>query len=171
MRSYEEIVKGYQKRQRDTLIDSLAASLNYMDEICVEAGILDETGILDDLLGGACAALPFAIIAITEQAKVLLGRKPAHTGLKDAAFRMAKSGAAMGVGAYVLGTAGVYAAIPLTIGVRAMFDRYRLKMLTGQRVKMRTQRLREMHSAMVPPIVIHEQPLLTEGTPALPGRE
>lgn len=171
MRSYGEIVKGYQKRRRDTLIDSLAASLNYMDEICVEAGILDKAGILDDLLGGACAALPFVLIAVTEQTKVLLGRKPVSTGLKDAAFRMAKSGAAMGVGACVLGTAGVFAAIPLTMGVRALFDRYRLKMLTGRRVKMRTQRLREMHSAMVPPIVIREQPLLTEGTRALPGRE
>lgn len=164
MRSYDEIVKSYQKRQRDTLIDSLATSLTYMDEVCIEVGILDEAGILDDLLGGACAALPFVLIAVTEQAKVLLGRKPAQTGLKDATFRMVKSGVAMGVGACVAGTAGILAAIPFTIGVRALFDRYRLKMLTGRRVMMRTQRLREMHTSMVPPIIIHEQPLLTEGT-------
>jgi len=171
MRSYDEIMKGYQKRQRDTLIDSLAASLTYMDEICVESGILDETGILDDLLGGACAALPFVLIAVTEQAKVLLGRKPAQTGLKDAAFRMIKSGAAMGVGACVAGTAGILAAIPITIGVRALFDQYRVKMLTGRRVIMRTQRLREMHTAMVPPIAIRKQLLLTEGNQVLPDKE
>ncbi len=171
MRSYDEIVKNYQKRQRDTLVDSLAVSLNYVDEICVEAGILDKAGILDDLLNGACAALPFVLIAVTEQFKVMLKRKPAQTGLKDAAFRMVKTGAAMGVGACVAGTAGIFAAIPASVGVRALFDRYRLKMLAGRRIAMRTQRLREMRAVMVPPIVIHEQPLLTEGTPSLPGRE
>lgn len=170
MRSYDEIVKNYQKRRRDTLIDSLAVSLNYVDEICVEAGILQEAGILDDLLGGACAALPFVLIAVTEQAKVFLGRKPAQTGLKDAAFRMLKSGTAMGVGALMAGTAGIFAAIPFSMGVRALFDRYRLKSLTGRRVAMRTQRLRELHSAMIPPIVILDQPLLTEGTKNLPER-
>jgi hypothetical protein len=171
MRSYDEIVRDYQKRQRDTLIDSLAVSLNYMDEICVEAGVLDQAGILDDLLNGAFTALPFVLIAVTEQFKVILKRKPAQTGLKDAAFRMVKTGAAMGVGAFVAGAAGIFAAIPVSVGVRALFDRYRLKMLTGRRVMVRTQRLHEMHTAMVPPIVIHEQPLLTEGTPSLPGRE
>jgi hypothetical protein len=171
MRSYDEIVKDYQKRRRDTLIDSLAVSLNYMDEVCVEAGILHEAGILDDLLNGACAALPFVLIAVTEQLKVIRKRKPAQTGLKDAAFRMAKTGAAMGIGACVAGAAGIFAAIPASVGVRALFDRYRLKMLTGRRVVMRTQRLREMQTAMVPPIVIHEQPLLTEGILHLPGRE
>lgn len=171
MRSYDEIAKDYKKRQRDTLIDSLAVSLNYMDEVCVEAGILDQAGILDDLLNGACAALPFVLIAVTEQLKVILKRKPAQTGLKDAAFRMVKTGAAMGVGACVAGAAGIFAAIPASVGVRALFDRYRLKMLTGRRVMLRTQRLKEMRTAMVPPIVIHEQPLLTEGTLNLPGRE
>ena len=77
----------------------------------------------------------------------------------------------MGIGACVAGAAGIFAAIPASVGVRALFDRYRLKMLTGRRVMVRTQRLREIHTAMVPPIVIHEQPLLTEGTPGLPDRE
>ena len=171
MRSYDEIAKEYQKRQRDTLIDSLAVSLNYMDEVCVEAGILDQAGILDDLLNGACAALPFVLIAVTEQLKVVLKRKPVKTGLKDAAFRMAKTGAAMGIGACVAGAAGIFAAIPASVGVRALFDRYRLKMLTGRRVMLRTQRLKEMRTVMAPPIIIHEQPLLTEGSLGLPDRE
>lgn len=171
MRSYEEIAKGYQKRQKDTLIDSLAASLTYADEVCIHAGVLQETGILDDLIGATCAALPFVVIAVTEQAKVLLGRKPMKTGMRDAAFRMAKSGAAMGVGAVVAGTAGFAAAIPVTIGVRAACDRVRMKLLTSQRVALRTQRMREMQSMITPPIVIYEQPLLNEGIKALADEE
>ena len=138
-----------------------------MDEICVEAGLLDQAGILDDLLNGACAALPFVLIAVTEQYKVILGRKPAKTGLVDAAFRMAKSGAAMGVSAIVAGTAGFAAAIPVSIGVRAAFDHFRMKSFTGKRVLMRTQRMRQMQATITPPIVIHEQPLLTSGARSL----
>ncbi len=171
MRSYEEIKKGYQKRQRDTLIDSLATGLNYVDEICVEAGILDKAGILDDLLGGAFTALPFVLIAVTEQCKVILGRKPAKTGLVDAAFRMAKTGTAMGIGAVVAGSAGFAAAIPVSIGVRAAFDRYRMKVFTGKRVLMRTQRMRQMQGNMAPPIVLREQPLLMGGTQTLPPQQ
>ena len=77
--------------------------------------------------------------------KVLLGRKPGKTGLKDGAFRMVKSGAAMGVGAAVTGIAGFWAAIPVTMGVRAMFDRYRSKTLTGRRVQGRIERLKELN--------------------------
>ena len=172
MRSYREIVKEYQKKRRDTLVDALATSLTYVDEICVDAGVLHDTGILDELLNGAFGALPFVLIAVTEQAKVLLGRKPAKTGMKDAAYRMAKSGAAMGVGALVAGAAGVLAAVPVTVGVRAMFDRYKLRILTGRRVQMRTKRLENLRTAMVPPIVISGQPLLAQGQGALPpGRE
>ena len=85
------------------------------------------------------------IISATEGTKVLLGKKPGVTGLKDGAFRMVKSGAAMGVGAAVTGLAGFWAAIPITMGVRAMFDRYRSKALTGRRVQGRIQRLQELN--------------------------
>ena len=31
MKKYEEIVREYRKRQRDTVVDTLAAGLTYMD--------------------------------------------------------------------------------------------------------------------------------------------
>ena len=58
---------------------------------------------------------------------------------------MVKSGAALGVGAAVTGLTGFWAAIPVTMGVRALFDRYRSKALTGRRVQGRIQRLQELN--------------------------
>ena len=122
MKTYEEIVAEYRKRQRDTVVDTLATGLTYMDEIAVDA-----------------------IITVSEGAKIILKKKPGKTGVKDGAFRMVKTGAAMGVGAAVMGTAGFWAAIPVTMGVRALFDRYRSKALTGHRVQSRISRLRELN--------------------------
>ena len=53
--------------------------------------------------------------------------------------------AAMGVGAAVTGLTGFWAAIPVTMGVRALFDRYRSKTLTGKRVEGRIKRLQELN--------------------------
>ena len=145
MKTYEELVKEYRKRQHDTVVDTIATGLTYVDEIAVDTGILEETGILTELTQSVSGILPFVIISATEGTKVLLGRKPGKTGLKDGAFRMVKSGAAMGVGAAVTGSAGFWAAIPVTMGVRAMFDRYRSKTLTGRRVQGRIERLKELN--------------------------
>ena len=145
MKTYEELVKEYRKRQHDTVVDTIATGLTYVDEIAVDTGILEETGILTELTQSVSGILPFVIISATEGTKVLLGRKPGKTGLKDGAFRMVKSGAAMGVGAAVTGIAGFWAAIPVTRGVRAMFDRYRSKTLTGRRVQGRIERLKELN--------------------------
>ena len=145
MKTYEELVKEYKKRQHDTVVDTIATGLTYVDEIAVDTGIVEETGILTELTQSVTGFLPFAIISATEGTKVLLGKKPGMTGLKDGAFRMAKSGAAMGVGAAVSGLTGFWAAIPVTMGVRALFDRYRSKALTGRRVQGRIQRLQELN--------------------------
>lgn len=145
MKTYEELVKEYRKRQHDTVVDTIATGLTYVDEIAVDTGILEETGILTELTQSVSGILPFVIISATEGTKVLLGRKPGKTGLKDGAFRMVKSGAAMSVGAAVTGIAGFWAAIPVTMGVRAMFDRYRSKTLTGRRVQGRIERLKELN--------------------------
>ena len=145
MKTYEELVKEYRKRQHDTVVDTIASGLTYVDEIAVDTGILEETGILTELTQSVTGILPFAIISVTEGTKVLLGKKPGMTGLKDGAFRMAKSGAAMGIGAAVSGITGLWAAIPVTMGVRAMFDRYKSKSLTGHRVQGRIQRLQELN--------------------------
>ena len=44
--------------------------------------------------------------------------------------------------------AGFWAALPVTMGVRAMFDRYRSKALTNHRVQGRIDRLRELRELM-----------------------
>ncbi|MCR4877254.1 MAG: hypothetical protein K5922_08780 [Clostridiales bacterium] len=145
MKTYEELVREYRKRQRDTVVDTIATGLTYMDEIAVDTGLLEETGILTELMENVAGVLPFAIITVSEGSKILMKKKPGKTGVKDGAFRMVKTGAAMGVGAAVMGTAGFWAAIPVTMGVRALFDRYRSKTLTGHRVQSRIERLRELN--------------------------
>ena len=45
MKTYEELIREYRKRQRDTVVDTLAAGLTYMDEIAVDTGLLEETGL------------------------------------------------------------------------------------------------------------------------------
>ena len=145
MKTYEEIVREYRKRQHDTVVDTIATGLTYMDEIAVDTGLLEETGLLTELTESVSGLLPFMIISVTEGTKVLLRKKPGKTGLKDGAFRMVKTGAAMGVGAAVTGVTGFWAAIPVTMGVRALFDRYRSRTLTGRRIQGRIKRLQELN--------------------------
>ncbi len=145
MKNYQEMLAAYRKRQRNTVVDAIATGLTFMDEIAVESGLLEETGLLAELTESVCGALPFAIIAVQEGSKVILGLKPAANGVQDSAFRMAKTGAALGVGGAVAAGAGFWAAIPVTMGVRALFDRYRSKALTGARVQGRINRLKELN--------------------------
>ena len=171
MKTYEELVKEYRKRQHDTVVDTIATGLTYVDEIAVDAGLLEETGLLTELTESVTGFLPFMIISASEGSKVLLGKKPGITGLKDGAFRMVKTGAAMGVGAAVTTVTGFWAAIPVTMGVRALFDRYRSKALTGRRVQGRIQRLQELNrfirrentEAEETMPVLHGEVLQTEG--------
>lgn len=148
MKKYQEMLAAYRKRQRNTVVDAIAMGLTFMDEIAVESGLLEETGLLAELTESVCGALPFAIIAVQEGSKVILGLKPAANGVQDSAFRMAKTGAALGVGGAVAAGAGFWAAIPVTMGVRALFDRYRSKALTGARVQGRINRLKELNNQL-----------------------
>ena len=148
MKNYQEMLAAYRKRQRNTVVDAIATGLTFMDEIAVESGLLEETGLLAELTESVCGALPFAIIAVQEGSKVVLGLKPAANGVQDSAFRMAKTGAALGVGGAVAAGAGFWAAIPVTMGVRALFDRYRSKAMTGARVQGRINRLRELNAQL-----------------------
>lgn len=148
MKTYQEMLENYRKRQRNTVVDAIATGLTYVDEIAVEAGLLSETGLLDELTGSVCGALPFAIIAVQEGTKVILGLKPAANGVQDSAYRMVKTGAALGVGTAVAASAGFWAAIPVTMGVRALFDRYRSKALTSVRVQGRITRLQELNAQL-----------------------
>ncbi|MBQ7848569.1 MAG: hypothetical protein IJ343_02450 [Clostridia bacterium] len=145
MKTYQEILAEYRRRQQETLVDALAAGIACMDEIAVESGLLEETGLLPILTDAAGGVLPFVIIAVQEGTKVILGLKPAANGLNDGAFRMVKTGAALGVGSAVAAGAGAWAALPVTMGVRALFDRYKSHALTDMRVQGRIARLQELN--------------------------
>lgn len=148
MKTYAEMLQEYRKRQHDTVVDTIAAGLTFMDEIVIDAGLLEEVGLMTELTSSVCSALPFVIIAVTEGTKVLLGRKPAATSVRDSAYRMVKTGAALGIGGAVAASAGFWAAIPVTMGVRTLFDRYRSRALTGMRVQERIERLRELNALL-----------------------
>ena len=77
MKKYEELVREYRKRQHDTVVDTIATGLTYVDEIAVDTGLLEETGILTELTQSVSGLLPFVIISATEGTKVLLKKKPA----------------------------------------------------------------------------------------------
>jgi len=150
--AYQDLVKKYAKRKKDTLMDSVTAGLSYADNLAVDLGLLDESGMID----AVSAAAPFAIIAVTEQMKVIMGRKTGKAGFSDAVQRMVKTGAAMGVGALASLAGGPAAAVPAAIGTRALLSHYKSKSLLGVRVQERTSRLRalrqqrENHPAAVP---------------------
>ena len=149
MPAFEELVKKYRKRRKEHLIDSVTAGLSYADSVAVQLGVMEESGILDTLT----AAAPFAIIAITEQMQVILGKKTGKAGWSDAVQRMVKTGAAMGVGAVAALAAGPIAAVPAAMGTRAALEKYRSKSLLGLRVQERTRRLqalRERRTASMP---------------------
>lgn len=146
--TYKELVAAYQKRQRDTVVDAVAMGLTYLDEIAVETGLLEEAGILPEVADSVTGALPFVVIAVTEGSKVIFGKKSVKRGMKDGATRMVKTGVAVGVGAAVTTLAGFWAAIPATMGVRALFDRYRSKALAGRRVQGRITRLQEIQAGL-----------------------
>ena len=146
MASYDELIRKYRKRRRDTLVDTVTTGLSYADNVAVEIGALEDSGVLTDALETASAVLPFAVIAVTEQMKVILGKKDGRTGFSDAVFRMAKTGAALTVGTVAAAAGGLAAAVPAAVGTRALIDRYKSRALTAVRVSMRTERLRSLRA-------------------------
>lgn len=144
MANYQELVQKYQKRQKETLLDSVAAGLSYADEVAVDLGLLDDSGVLNDALETVGTALPFALIAVTEQCKVILGKTDQRTATENTVYRMAKTGAAMGAGALAFAAGGPAAAIPAAVGVRVLLDQYKSKALLGARVHNRIHRLQAL---------------------------
>ena len=140
MAAYQELVDRYAKRRKENLVDTLTAGLSYADNVAVDLGLMEESGLLDTLT----AAAPFAVIAVTEQMRVILGRKTGRAGFSDAVQRMLKTGAAMGVGALAAAAAGPVAAVPAAMGTRALLSKYRSKSLLKARVQERTARLQSL---------------------------
>lgn len=138
MATYAELVNKYAKRRKENLIDTVTAGLSYADNVAVDLGLLEDNALVDTL----ASAAPFAIIAVTEQLRVIMGKKTGKAGFNDAAQRMLKTGAAMGVGALAAAvTAAPVAAIPAAMGTRALLAKYKSKSLLTLRVKERTGRL------------------------------
>jgi len=165
MPSYQELVARYSKRKKDTLVDSLTAGLSYADNVAVDLGLLDESGVLD----AVSAAAPFALIAVTEQMKVILGRKTGKAGFSDAVQRMLKTGAAMGVGALAAAAAGPAAAVPAAVGTRVLLARYKSKTLLSVRVQERTSRLRALRMRREETVYDPLRPALPAGAEYLSG--
>ncbi len=142
MADFKELAEKYRKRQSATLADSIAAGLSLADEVSVDLGLISDNSLLD----AASFGLPLMMIAFTEGGKVLMGKKTPTAGLQDSAFRLAKTGVAMGAGAAVAGLgAGALPAVPVAMGLRALMDRYRSKAMTGLRVRRRIERLRALN--------------------------
>lgn len=149
MPAYRELVEKYQKRRRDTLMDSVAAGLSYADNVAVDLGLMEDCGALDTLT----AAAPFALIAVTEGMQVILGKKTGKAGGSDAVQRMLKTGAAMGVGALAAAAGGAVAAVPAAMGTRALLKHYQSSAMLNLRVKDRIGRmkaLRERREKRIP---------------------
>ena len=159
MPEYQELVKKYTKRKKDTLMDTVATGLSYADNVAVDLGLLEDIGMLETLT----AAAPFAVIAVTEQMKVIMGRKTGKAGFSDAVQRMMKTGAAMGVGALAGLAAGPIAAVPAAMGTRMFLSHYKSRSLLGMRVIERTERLRALRQQR------ESQQAEPLGRPALPA--
>ena len=148
MPSFKEMVEKYKKRRLDTVVDAVTTGLSLADNVTVDLGLLEDTGVATEIAETVSNVLPFAVIAVTEQCKVLLGKKTGAAGAGDAAYRMVKTGAAMGVGAAVTAAgAGAVVALPAAVSARVIMDRYRGYALMGHRVSLRTQRLKALNTA------------------------
>ena len=69
MKTYEQLVEEYRKRRHDTVVDTIATGLTYVDEIAVDTGLLEETGLLTELTESVTGFLPFVIISASEGSK------------------------------------------------------------------------------------------------------
>ena len=141
MPSFKEMVEKYKKRRHDTVVDAVTTGLSLADNVTVDLGLLEDTGVATEIAETVSNVLPFAVIAVTEQCKVLLGKKTGAAGAGDAAYRMVKTGAAMGVGAAVTAAgAGAVVALPAAVSARVIMDRYRGYALMGHRVPSASRR-------------------------------
>ena len=144
MADFRELVEKYKKRSRDKLVDTVALGLSCAESVTEDVGLLTDNGLLRDALSSAGSVLPFAVIAVTEEMKVVLGKKDQISMLKDSAYRMAKTGAALTIGAAAATVAGPIGAMGAAMGTHAFLDRYKSRGLTAVRLKDRVDRLKSL---------------------------
>ena len=157
MPDFQTLVQKYERRRRDTVVDAVTTGLAYADNVAVDLGLMEDSGVLD----AVTVAAPFAVIAVTEQLQVILGRKTGKAGLSDGVQRMLKTGAAMGAGA--LAAAGAVAAVPAAMGTRILLKHYQSKSLLGLRVQDRIARLRALEERRTVPLNDAQLPALPPG--------
>lgn len=160
MADFAALVEKYKSRKKDTLIDSVTAGLSYADHIAVDLGLIDDAGVLETIT----TAAPFAVIAVTEEMQVIMGKKTAKAGFSDGLQRMIKTGAAMGIGAVAASLAGPVAAVPAAVGTRMLIKNYQNKALLSLRVKDRLERLRALRRRQESKAFLYEN-----ARPLLPG--
>ena len=52
MPSFKELVQRYKKRRHDTVVDAVTTGLSMADNVTVDMGLLEDTGVLKTLLSG-----------------------------------------------------------------------------------------------------------------------
>ena len=157
MPAYQELVEKYKKRRRTDVVDAVTAGPSLADNVAVDLGVLEDTGLAGEMAETVAGVLPFAVIAVTEQCNVLLGKKTAAAGAGDMTYRMLKTGAAMGAGAAAMAAgASAMAALPVAVATRLILDKYRSRNLTGYRVSQRSKRLKALIEERQARVVVEE---------------
>lgn len=163
MADFKTLVEKYRVREKSALIDSITAGLSFADEISIDLGLLEDSGLAAELLDTVSMGLPFAIIALTEGGKVLMKKKTPEAGLQDASFRVLKTGAAVGAGAAMAAVGVSGAALPVALGTRLVIEKVRSNALTGHRVRQRIKRVRDIRLQRNKGLTAQaDQPLLQE---------
>lgn len=144
MSDFKTLVSKYRGREKSALIDSITAGLSFADEVSVDLGLLEDSGLAAELLDTVSMGLPFAVIALTEGGKVLVKKKTPEAGLQDASYRALKTGAAVGAGAAMAAVGASGMALPVALGTRLVIEKARSNMLTGHRVQQRIKRVRDL---------------------------
>lgn len=142
MPEFDELVERYdQRRKKDTVVDSVTAGASYVDNVAAGLGVLENTGLLD----AATIIAPIAVIAATEEYKVIKGYKTGKAGLADGLSRACKTGAAMGAGLAASAICGTpIVAVPVAAGVRALLRRYQSRAFLAARVESRIERMKAL---------------------------
>ena len=157
---YQEIIQTYQSRNRSTLTDSITTALSHLDEVGISLGLMEDSGLLSEVMGTLSLGLPFAVIAVTEQGKVVLRRKTQKAAIQDGSYRMIKTGAGLAAGTAAMAAgAGALVAMPIAVSVRVILDKYRSNALIAYRVKQRTQRLKALIDARNDRLAVQPGPL------------
>lgn len=146
MPDFHTLVKHYEYREKSALVDSIALGLSWADEVSVSLGLLEDTGVLTEVLDTISSALPFVVVIIQEGGKVLFKKKTREAGVQAAGYRLIKSGAAMGAGAAAAAAGFAGAALPVAVTVRLLIDRVRSRKFTGLRVMQRIARVKSLRT-------------------------